>query len=123
MTPVDLLLSKLSGAKKSGDGWSAQCPAHEDQHASLSVSAGDEGTVLVKRHAGCDTSAIVAARPQVCRNNGCTLAKLKPAPVVRIIELPGLAEHGDIVDWIVEHPKLVDTALTAWHCVSFAQLP
>jgi hypothetical protein len=31
------------------------------------------------------------------------LAKLTPAPVVRIVALPGLAERGDIVDWIESH--------------------
>ncbi len=72
MTPVELLLSKLPGAKKSGDGWSARCPAHDDQQASLSVAAGDDGTALVKCHAGCDTSAVLAAV-------GLTLADLFPA--------------------------------------------
>lgn len=74
MTPVELLLSKLPGAKKSGDGWSARCPAHEDQHASLSVSAGADGTALVKCHAGCDTSAVLGAI-------GLTLADLFPMKV------------------------------------------
>jgi hypothetical protein len=31
------------------------------------------------------------------------LMKLNPAPVVRIVALPGLAERGDIVDWIESH--------------------
>jgi hypothetical protein len=74
MTPVELLLSKLPGVKKSGAGWSARCPAHEDQHASLSVAAGDDGTALVKCHAGCDTSAVLAAV-------GLTLADLFPGKV------------------------------------------
>lgn len=29
MTPLELLLTKLPGAKKSGRGWSARCPAHD----------------------------------------------------------------------------------------------
>jgi hypothetical protein len=61
VTPVETLLAKLPGAKRAGKGWSARCPAHEDGKASLSVSAGDDGTALVKCHAGCDTSAILAA--------------------------------------------------------------
>jgi hypothetical protein len=61
MTPVELLLSKLPGARKAGNGWSARCPAHSDRKASLSVSAGDDGAALVKCHAGCDTTAIVSA--------------------------------------------------------------
>jgi hypothetical protein len=61
MTPLETLLGKLPGAKKAGSGWSARCPAHDDQRASLSVSEGDDGTALVKCHAGCDTSAVLAA--------------------------------------------------------------
>lgn len=72
MTPLELLLSKLPGKKKSGSGWSARCPAHDDRHASLSVSTGDDGRVLLRCHAGCDTAAIVAAL-------GLGLADLFPA--------------------------------------------
>jgi hypothetical protein len=55
MTPLELLLLKLPGAKKSGSDWSARCPAHDDRHASLSVSPGDDGRLLLLCHAGCDT--------------------------------------------------------------------
>jgi hypothetical protein len=72
MTPVETLLAKLPGAKRAGNGWSARCPAHDDRRASLSVSEGDGGTALVKCHAGCDTSAILAAI-------GMMLADLFPA--------------------------------------------
>jgi hypothetical protein len=76
MSPLETLLAKLPGARKAGKGWSARCPAHDDRRASLSVSEGDDGTALVKCHAGCDTSAIIAAV-------GLTLADLfppKPGP-------------------------------------------
>ncbi len=61
MTPVDRVLAKLPGAKKSGKGWSARCPAHDDRNPSLSVSEGDDGTVLLKCHSGCTTAAILDA--------------------------------------------------------------
>ena len=61
MTPVETVLSVLSGVKKAGTGWSARCPAHEDRNPSLSVAAGDDGRALVKCHAGCETPAVVAA--------------------------------------------------------------
>src|SRR5262245_36187767 len=76
MTPLETLLARLPGAKKAGNGWSVRCPAHDDRRASLSLSEGDDGTVLVKCHAGCDTSAILAAL-------GLKLADLfplKPSP-------------------------------------------
>lgn len=61
MTPVELLLSKLPSAKPSGNGWSAKCPAHDDDRASLSVSAGDDGRALVKCFAGCTAEAVCGA--------------------------------------------------------------
>src|SRR5262249_6674763 len=36
------------------------------------------------------------------------LAKLKPAPVVRVVELPDLPEGGDIVDWIDAHGEAAE---------------
>ena len=61
MSPIELLLSKLTSAKKAGKGWSARCPAHNDRRPSLSVSAGDDGRALVNCHAGCQTTDILAA--------------------------------------------------------------
>jgi len=52
----------------SGPSWSACCPAHDDRHASLSISW-DHDKVLLHCHAGCDTAAIVQAL-------GLTLADL-----------------------------------------------
>jgi hypothetical protein len=61
MSPVERILDKLNGVKKTGKGWSAHCPAHEDRRASLSVSEADDGNALVKCHAGCETAAILTA--------------------------------------------------------------
>lgn len=47
--------------RQSGNVLSAQCPAHEDQHPSLSVSEGDDGRVLVFCHAGCAFEDVLAA--------------------------------------------------------------
>ena len=46
---------------RSGRGFSARCPAHEDNRASLSVSEGDDGKALVRCFAGCEPGDIVAA--------------------------------------------------------------
>jgi len=56
---VQAVLSKLEGVRKAGSGWTARCPAHEDQRASLSISTGDDGRVLVHCHAGCSVEEIV----------------------------------------------------------------
>src|ERR1700733_3375146 len=42
-------------------GWTAQCPAHDDRNASLSLGAGDDERALLHCHAGCSTEEIVAA--------------------------------------------------------------
>ena len=48
-------------ARPTWDGWQANCPAHDDRHASLSVCRGEAGHVLLKCHAGCKTDDVVAA--------------------------------------------------------------
>jgi hypothetical protein len=58
---VEEFLGRLERVKRSGKGWTARCPAHEDQHASLSVSEGDDDRVLVHCFAGCTAGEIVAA--------------------------------------------------------------
>jgi 5S rRNA maturation endonuclease (ribonuclease M5) len=54
-------LGRLRGVKGGGNQYSAQCPAHDDQHASLSVSTGQDGRILVKCNAGCTNPAILSA--------------------------------------------------------------
>jgi putative DNA primase/helicase len=54
-------VSRLGLVKRSGNGWMARCPAHEDRHASLAIGEGDDGRVLVNCHAGCTAEQIVAA--------------------------------------------------------------
>ena len=62
VTRIDTILEKLSGVRATGEGkWSAQCPGHDDRTASLSVTEGDDGRVLVFCHAGCETPAVLSA--------------------------------------------------------------
>ena len=60
-TPVARVLERLEGVNPSGGGWQALCPAHDDQHPSLSVAEGDDGRCLLKCHAGCTTQAVIDA--------------------------------------------------------------
>ena len=60
-TRLDAVLSKLGRYKRSGAGYQARCPAHDDRQASLSLKLGDDGKVLLKCHAGCAFLAIVDA--------------------------------------------------------------
>jgi putative DNA primase/helicase len=47
------------GGRKSGAGWVARCPAHEDRVPSLSISDSPDEKVLVHCHAGCDQQAVI----------------------------------------------------------------
>jgi len=58
---LDGVLTRLTQVRKSGKGWMAQCPAHEDTNPSLSVSEGYEGRVLLKCFAGCSFRDIAKA--------------------------------------------------------------
>jgi RecA-family ATPase len=60
--PVDVVLARLDRHKAKGHGqWIARCPAHDDRNPSLSIKEGENGAVLLKCFAGCDTAAVVAA--------------------------------------------------------------
>lgn len=53
------ILGKLEGVRRSGAGWMAKCPAHEDRHASLSVGQADDGRTLLHCQAGCEPQDVV----------------------------------------------------------------
>jgi hypothetical protein len=58
---VEEFTCHLKMVKRNGDGWTATCPAHDDNAPSLSINQGDDGRVLVHCHAGCSIEEIVEA--------------------------------------------------------------
>jgi len=58
---VSRVLERLPSAKRSGDGWSALCPAHDDHKPSLDIDQGDDGRALICCRAGCSGDDVVAA--------------------------------------------------------------
>ena len=54
---LDALLDKLTGVRRNGSGYVAQCPVHVDKSPSLSVSVG-ERWVIYHCFAGCDRDDI-----------------------------------------------------------------
>lgn len=58
---IEGILSQLQKLRWSGTRGYAQCPAHNDQHSSLSLALGREQQLLVKCHAGCSFSDICEA--------------------------------------------------------------
>ncbi len=57
---LDNVLARLKNFKRSGKGYTAQCPAHDDKRNSLSVSTGDNERILLKCHAGCSYEQVAA---------------------------------------------------------------
>ncbi len=58
---LDALRDHGSKVSRNGDGFAAQCPAHDDSDPSLGVSEGDDNKVLLICRAGCRTEDVVAA--------------------------------------------------------------
>ena len=55
-------IDRLHGVRQTGSGqWLAQCPAHEDRRASLSICEKDDGRILVHCFASCSVEEILAA--------------------------------------------------------------
>ena len=53
------ILQRLNKVKKSGRGYIALCPCHQDKNPSLSISQADDGRVLICCFAGCCTKDIL----------------------------------------------------------------
>jgi putative DNA primase/helicase len=60
MKNIGDLLTKLN-AKRTGKGWIALCPAHDDQKPSLSIAEGRSGKVLFYCFAGCSYRDVIDA--------------------------------------------------------------
>jgi hypothetical protein len=58
---VENVLARLRGVRRTTNGWTAHCPAHDDQTPSLSISEGEDGRALLNCHAGCATETVVSA--------------------------------------------------------------
>lgn len=55
------ILNRFEKVQRNGAGWKALCPAHADKNPSLSITEGDEKTLL-KCFAGCTTEAVLQAK-------------------------------------------------------------
>jgi putative DNA primase/helicase len=99
---MERVLDKLTGVKPSGPNrWMAQCPAHEDREASLSLKIGDDGKALMRCHAGCLTAAIVAAIGLTMGDlfpDGSTPERTAPAVAQGVTTRPRMVKTYDYLD-------------------------
>lgn len=59
---ADILLSRLQGVRRSGDGWRADCPnGHRKAKGSLAINEGSDGTVLLHCFGCGDVAGILSA--------------------------------------------------------------
>lgn len=61
MISIPDLLGRLQDVQKKGNVHNARCPCHNDLKASLSVSMGNNGAIVLHCHAGCDKQTILTA--------------------------------------------------------------
>lgn len=58
---LDAILTRLDKVRRSGAGYVARCPAHEDRSPSLSLRETSDGRVLIHCHGGCQSTDVLAA--------------------------------------------------------------
>lgn len=70
---AESLAAQLEKPKRSGAGWMACCPSHDDSTPSLKIDDGESGKLLLRCHGGCDQRAVLdALEARGIRLNGQT---------------------------------------------------
>ena len=59
MATAEIIATALGG-RKAGGGWMAPCPGHDDRIPSLAIRDTNDGTVLVRCHAGCAQEQVIS---------------------------------------------------------------
>lgn len=58
---IDNFLERFDRVRKTGNGWEARCPAHDDRVASLSIAVGNKHPVVLDCKAGCSFDDVIRA--------------------------------------------------------------
>lgn len=98
LQPTAEHIAKSLGGRKSGGGWVARCPAHEDKGPSLSLTD-RAGIVLVHCFAGCSQAEVIA----VLRDRGLWPRKEETRTPAE--------KQADIEDWQEMKRQLPDAHL------------
>lgn len=76
-------------ARRAGPGkWQAKCPSHDDRSPSLTIREGQDGRVLLRCWAGCDTAAVLKA-------GGLTMGSLFAGPPPSPEQLEAVAHERE----------------------------
>jgi putative DNA primase/helicase len=100
-TPDDVL-GRLDGVRRSGNGWVARCPGHDDSHASLSVSTGHDGRPLLFCHAGCDFEDVARKLDggAVFSRNSTNTLSARPVERKLVCSYPYKDESGTVLFYV-----------------------
>lgn len=102
--PLADVLARVNRVRRSGTGYVGLCPAHGDENASLSISEGKDGRVLINCHAGCQPAAVIAAlgleMTSLFQPRASVLPFEKPPVVAAAVaaDRPRLVKSYDYVD-------------------------
>ncbi len=134
-TPLELVLSRLPKSFRSGTGFSAHCPAHNDAKPSLTINEAEDGKVLMYCHAGCDLDDILTKLELTKsdlfsdsgQNSGLILRQMHPATDSRSIHssemedlhrklLRGKQERplSDLADMLKVSPESLNELEVVW---------
>jgi hypothetical protein len=105
--PFDVVHARLQSKgcrpRRKGATLSARCPAHEDKRASLAVSVGEDGRVLICCHSGCsfdDVCRALDVQPRDCFPDGAAVEEHEQ-PTIRY---PYRDERGSLLGHFVKRP-------------------
>ncbi len=84
-------IARALGGRRSGKGWVAKCPAHQDKRPSLAIDEGSNGKVLVVCRAGCSQADLI----DTLRQRG-----LWPEPhTASLVQAHGAGPKATPVEW------------------------
>ena len=86
------LLARLQKVRRSGEGWTAVCPGHDDRNPSLAIGQGDDGRWLLTCHAGCDLDRILAALGLEAKDLFPDRDHTPPSRIVTVYDYDGVFE-------------------------------
>lgn len=120
--PVEMLLQRLEGVKRSGLSWRACCPSCGGRSDKVSITAAGSGTVLLHAFCGCTPADVLAAV-------GLRLSDLFPKPLRPLTDIDRRearrrareAGWGAALDVLCKEAAVIEIAarqLARWQCLS-----